>query len=340
MRSGVMHKKSIFFIVIAMVFWGTACAASIPRSGWGISDSLTVQDTTAVSKSDTVVSDSAQGVQSIPVIVSPWRIFSLPTLRFEQFYFDNWASDGYTQTALTIGYVGTYVYTKPRYTWDSRIDVAFGFLRIDMDADGTFDDSQYLRKSDDKMDLTSTFSYKLKNRWNCNMSVNFKSQFYDSYKFYANSDQEPTLLSTFFSPAYLLTSFGFEYKEENWNVSASFLTGKSTFVLDERILPSNYGVSTGTSYMGWGSYLRFYFKKDIFSNINLYTRLEVFWEYQKAVARETDFNWESTIEFKVNSWLAAFVSMNLIYDTDFSLSRQIYQRSGIQIYFKTKANKK
>ena len=90
-----------------------------------------------------------------------------------------------------------------------------------------FDDSQYLRKSDDKIDFTSTFSLKMKHNWNCNASVNFKSQFYDSYKFYADPMQEPTLISALFAPAYLLTSLGFEYKKEYWNASFSFITGKT-----------------------------------------------------------------------------------------------------------------
>ena len=83
--------------------------------------------------------------------------------------------------------------------------------------------------------------------------------------------------------------------------------------------------------MGWGSYVRFYFKKDLWKNINLYTRLELFWEYQKELLTQTDVNWETTVEFKVNSWLSAFASLNLIYDADYSLARQLYQRSGIQI---------
>ena len=83
--------------------------------------------------------------------------------------------------------------------------------------------------------------------------------------------------------------------------------------------------------MGWGSYMRFYFKKDLFKNINFYTRVEFFWEYQKELMTQTDVNWETTLEFKVNNWLSAFASLNLIYDADYSLKRQLYQLSGIQL---------
>lgn len=263
---------------------------------------------------------------------SNWKVSSLPSLKFSQLYYDNWASDGYTQVAFTIGYVGTYTYSAKNYIWDSRADLAFGFLKIDMNDDKIFDDSKYLRKSDDKIDLTSTFSLKMKHNWNCNASVNLKSQFYDSYKFYADPAQEPTLISTLFAPAYMLTSLGFEYKKTYWNASFSFITGKNTFVLDERINPADYGVNDGRSYMGWGSFVRFYFKKDVMKNVNLYTRVELFWEYQKKeIFRQTDVNWETTVTFNVNSWLSAFASLNIIYDTDYSLARQLYQRSGIQL---------
>lgn len=275
--------------------------------------------------SDTTATDTV--VQKI----SNWKTSSVPTLKFSQYYYDNWAKDGYTQVALTMGYVGTYTYTRSSYIWDSRLDLAFGFLKIDMNADKIFDDSKYLRKSDDKIDFTSTFSWKMKHNWNCNASVNLKSQWYDSYKFYADPEQEPTLMSALFSPAYMITSLGFEYKKEYWNASFSFITGKNTFVLDRRINPADYGVMEGYSHMGWGSYVRFYYKKDIMKNINLYTRIEMFWEYQKELLTETDINWEATLEFKVNNWLSAFASINVIYDVDFSLARQLYQRSGIQI---------
>ena len=304
-----MKNKKIFAALL-LLFLGMAVYAN----------DITMADTAKIVANDTVVPK-----------VSNWKTTSVPTLKFSQYYYDNWASDGYTQVAFTIGYIGTYTYTKPNYIWDSRVDLAFGFLKIDMNADKIFDDSKYLRKSDDKMDFTSTFSWKMKSNWNCNASVNFKSQFYDSYKFYADPEQEPTLISTLFAPAYMITSLGFEYKKEYWNASFSFITGKNTFVLDNRINPSDYGVLEGRSHMGWGSYVRFYFKKDLWKNINLYTRLELFWEYQKELLTQTDVNWETTLEFKVNSWLSAFASLNLIYDADYSLARQLYQRSGIQI---------
>ncbi len=275
--------------------------------------------------------DSKKKADTVVAKSNCWKTSSSPTVRFSQYYYDNWAKDGYTQVVLTLGYIGTFTYTKPNYVWDSRIDLAFGFLKIDMNDDKIFDDSQYLRKSDDKMDITSTFSLKMKHNWNCNASVNFKSQFYDSYKFYADPMQEPTLISSLFAPAYLLTSLGFEYKKEYWNASFSFITGKNTFVLDERINPSDYGISEGNSYMGWGSYMRFYFKKDLFTNVNFYTRVEFFWEYQKELMTQTDVNWETTLEFKVNNWLSAFASLNLVYDADYSLKRQLYQLSGIQL---------
>lgn len=304
-----MKNKKIFAALL-LLFLGMTVYAN----------DITMADTAKSAANDTVVPK-----------VSNWKTTSVPTLKFSQYYYDNWASDGYTQVAFTIGYIGTYTYTKPNYIWDSRVDLAFGFLKIDMNADKIFDDSKYLRKSDDKMDFTSTFSWKMKSNWNCNASVNFKSQFYDSYKFYADPEQEPALISTLFAPAYMITSLGFEYKKEYWNASFSFITGKNTFVLDNRINPADYGVLEGRSHMGWGSYVRFYFKKDLWKNINLYTRLELFWEYQKELLTQTDVNWETTLEFKVNSWLSAFASLNLIYDADYSLARQLYQRSGIQI---------
>lgn len=309
--------KNVLFIAAALFTANSSVFAE--------NDTLNLEpeQITEVAPADDAKKDSA----------SNWVISMKPSMQFNQDYYDNWVKDGYKRLSLTGAYVGTYVYTKNNFVWDNRTEFAFGFLRTDLNGDGEYDYSRYLRKSEDKIDLTSTLTWKWKNNWGCNVNVNFKSQFYDGYKFSANEEEEPSLLSTFFAPAYLVTSAGFEYKRDVWNISFSFISGKSTFVLDERINPQSFISDSVRSYFGLGSYFKAYFKKDIAKNLNLYTRIELFWDYKKSLFRDTDINFETVLEYRFNNWLAAFVGLNVIYDTDFNLKRQLYQKSGLQIYF-------
>ena len=118
-----MKNKKIFAALLLLFFGMTVYA-----------NDITMADTAKSAANDTVVPK-----------VSNWKTTSVPTLKFSQYYYDNWASDGYTQVAFTIGYIGTYTYTKPNYIWDTSVDSEFGFLQIAMTADEICEESKYLR---------------------------------------------------------------------------------------------------------------------------------------------------------------------------------------------------
>ncbi|MBP5758045.1 MAG: hypothetical protein J6W45_01430, partial [Bacteroidales bacterium] len=86
------------------------------------------------------------------------------------------------------------------------------------------------------------------------------------------------------------------YKKTDWSVSLSFLTGKTTFVYDDTLISHglNYGViqpdnfdATDPStfnhvYFALGSYIKAqYLKKDILPNLDIYARIELFYDYAK-----------------------------------------------------------
>ena len=72
----------------------------------------------AVYANDITMADTAKSVANDTVVpkVSNWKTTSVPTLKFSQYYYDNWASDGYTQVAWTVmkavtcGKQGSYVH--------------------------------------------------------------------------------------------------------------------------------------------------------------------------------------------------------------------------------------
>lgn len=322
-----------------------------------------------------------------------WVTSTSPQLKIDEAYYNNWSAAGNARLAITAAFNGTYKYTNGKNIWDNIVDLAFGIHWQDLDGKNA-PLLESLRKNEDKIDITSTYSRALKSSWNVNAIVNFKSQFYKGYQY----GEDTVMISNFMAPAYLTTALGFEYKKEWWNVSLSFLTGKSTFVFDDDLLRTgySYGVPLDSCYHGkpghwrhhvWGlgSYVKFYMKKDIAKNLNLYVRAEIFYDYFKtsklrdeqdlrqelidkqfgthsrgwqfgySLLHEIDYDLEVKLEYRFNSFLAAYAGFQMKYDSDFrslnetsghsELNRgnmgalQFFQTAGLQIYFNWKTPK-
>ncbi len=192
-----------------------------------------------------------------------WTTSTTPALKIDGSYYHNWAAAGINQISFIGTFNGTYKYTHPKYVWDNVVDLAIGSLYQDLDNDSTqrgFAMLEDRRKNDDKIDITTTFSMKPKGPWGLSAMANFKTQFLPGYDYKTDTNY---LLSSFMAPAYLTTSLAFECKKESWNLTLSFLTGKTTFVLDEDVIAAGqlYGVDTTGGkrvYAGLGSYIKIY----------------------------------------------------------------------------------
>ena len=330
-----------------------------------------------------------------------WTTTTTPALKLSEFMFNNSSKSGNSQIDLTATFFGNYKYTHPKYIWDNVVDLAYGFAWQDLDnsdtAGGLFETR---RKSNDKIDITSAISWKPFSKlpdWGANFTANLKTQFGEGREYTGIEDKVGTPVSNFFAPAYLTTALSFEYKKPDWSVSFSFLTGKTTFVcIDSFIVKGlDYGVIQDDgfdpadpatyskikhSYFALGSYIKAqYLKKDIVKNLDLYARLELFYDYQKpknmswddldkskytgiematpegrqrladmsAMQRfffETDLDFEVKLDYRFSEHIAANFALNLKYDTDFSGMGwgghwQLYQMAGIQVFFNWKTPK-
>jgi hypothetical protein len=87
-----------------------------------------------------------------------------------------------------------------------------------------------------------------------------------------------------------------------------------------------------------GSYVRITFKKDIMKNVNLATKLELFSNYLKD-PQNIVVNWEMLIAMKVNKYITASLSTNLIYDDKIIIKQDTngdgkYEVNGPRTQFK------
>ena len=227
-----------------------------------------------------------------------WSTTSTPALKFSESMFNNWSSTGTSQLDLNATFFGNYKYTHTRYVWDNIVDLGFGHAWQDLDNSAQGGRFESRRKSLDKIDLTSALSWKAYKDWGASFTANLKTQFAKGFEYSGAGDNEGKMVSSFFAPAYLTTALAFEYKKPEWSVSLSFLTGKTTFVFNNDLIDSGYtyGViqekgfdptdpnrTYKHAYFALGSYIKAqYLKKDLLPSLDLYARLELFYDYKKS----------------------------------------------------------
>ncbi|NQV03008.1 MAG: DUF3078 domain-containing protein, partial [Bacteroidia bacterium] len=193
---------------------------------------------------------------------------------------------------------------------------------------------QQYNKTDDKIELTTTYGYEIhrNKKWYASMLANFKSQFSNGYKY----PDDSTVISTIMAPGYLVAGLGITYVPSNWfRVYLSPVSGRFTFVLDQALADSgSFGVTPGKNIRGeFGSYLRADLNKDLAKNINLTSSLELFTDYLNNFGN-IDVNWNVLLTMKVNKWLAATINANLIYDDDVIIKSSPTDAGGPRTQFK------
>ena len=248
---------------------------------------------------------SAFSQEPVPDSLSGWEKGAVATLNFSQVSFTNWASGGQNSLSGVALFNGSANYKKNRFTWDNTLDLAYGLTRQG--------DDPWV-KNDDRIDFASKAGqYAFKN-WYYTGLLGFKSQFSDGYA----SPGDTVSISGFMAPAYLNISLGMDYKPNKYfSLFISPLTGKMTFVLNEHLSDAGaFGVDPGSSFRPeFGGYLKMALKYDIMKNVSLQTKLDLFSNYLDN-PENIDVAWDVLLAMKINEYLTATLTTNLIYDDD------------------------
>lgn len=273
--------------------------------------SISAQTTEAEKTLKTQSKDSLDG----------WKTGGVISINLTQVSLTNWQAGGENSMSVN-GLLSLFANLKRgNSTWDNSLDLGYGILQ---------QGDAGLRKTDDKIDFTSKYGQKAFKNWYYAGLVNFKSQMTAGYNFPNDSVE----ISNFLAPAYVLGAIGMDYKpSEVFTLFISPLTMKMTIVNDQTLADAGAfgvqkaetdalgnitknGLTTRTEY---GGYLRALFKKDIMKNINLQSKLELFSNYQNEPTN-IDVNWEVLIAMKVNKFISATVSTQLLYDHDINIA--------------------
>ncbi|MEO8146652.1 MAG: DUF3078 domain-containing protein [Bacteroidia bacterium] len=236
-----------------------------------------------------------------------WKTGGIIGITFNQVSLTNWAAGGDNSIALNSIFTGFANYKKGKWGWDNGLILAYGMVQIA---------KEDLRKNDDRIELVSKPGYEFKKNWCISYLFNFRSQFSKGYDY--NFDPR-VLTSDFLAPAYIINSLGIEYKpNDNFYFYVSPVTLKTTYInVGNDVIPHLlYGVdSDKTARNEFGFYLSTRYKKDIMTNVTLFTKLDLFSNYSEN-PQNVDVNCELLLSLKVNKFITATVGLQAIYDDD------------------------
>lgn len=261
--------------------------------------------------------------KKVDIDVPIWDIDGKADIMFNQGYLDNWAEGGQSSlSALSVIRIDAdYVYGKKN--WDNNLEYRVGLLKAG---------EQDARKNDDKIEINSKFGQEAFKNWYYSILFNFKTQLFYGYDY--PNDSIP--VSSFIAPAYTVFSLGLDYKpSKKLTFLVSPLTSKFTIVRDtSKYDGTDYGLTTNeTVRKEIGAYVKAISKLKITEDINLENRLNLFTNYTKN-PQNVDFDWEATVNFKLNEFITTRVHLHLIYDHDIVQKMQVKEMLSIGFTYK------
>ncbi len=251
----------------------------------------------------------------------PWEFLGFFSQQLHQVSFSNWVQGGENSlSSTTILNLGAN-YSKDRYSWENRLNMAFGILKRE---------DTPLRKNEDRLHLISKTSREVSPIFSTSFLGDFRSQFYKGY----NYPNDSVVVSRFMSPGVLSLSVGMDYNP--WDFLTIFFSpasGKFTFVMDQDLAnKGSYGVdpaeydehgnmiSEGSNiYSEFGALLNVVFEKEVFEDVSVESRLTLFnnlVDDDSSNRKNTHVDWETSINLKINRYITANVFVHMLYDHD------------------------
>lgn len=243
-----------------------------------------------------------------------WKYKAVGALSGTHASFKNWNAGGQNTISWIALFDAEANYAKDKLTWGNGMHLGYGQNRI-LRTDWA--------KTDDIINLYSKVGYKLSDKWNAALLVDFKSQFDLGY------DADLIFSSKFMAPGYLTVALGAEYKpNDKLQVLISPLASKFTFVNDFTLANAGaFGIDVDNDLNAagnfglrkeMGAFVKFLYTDKVMENVTFKGKLELFSNYRQNFGR-VDVNLETLFSFKINKWLSASWALNLLYDDDIDI---------------------
>lgn len=277
--------------------------------------------------------------------VNYWKTRTLIGLNVNQAAFsDNWKNGGVNSLALAGKLNYKAEYSKESYSFVTETILDYGKVK---------NKDQLQKKTVDRIFLDNKAAIQLSKNWYFFGSVNFTSQFDNGYTYSRIDGIERASInpiSRFMAPGYLTESIGFEYKPVKY-FSSRIGTGtaRQTFVLDTSVYvvkdlkdPTNlsknkradtkFGVEFGKEFKNELAFqIVNNFDKEIFKNLNLKMRYEMFIPYDNF--GHIDHRLDVEVRARINRFMNVSVVGVGLYDRDQDLKIQGSQTMALGVTF-------
>ncbi len=281
-------------------------------------------------------------MQSTNVDTVAWVYSGTLTLGANQGILHNWLAGGELASLTVNGlFAGTLTRYYNKHLWTNNLDAAYGLFYANSN-------NFVPRKTDDRIDLTSKYGYKLHDKKDFYFAtlLNARSQFTKAYNYdVPNWDTFST--SRFFSPLYVTFAPGLEYRKGS-QISLFFspVASRFTFVdlyYTNRAPEGAFGVENGkTMRFELGAYLTARYQKEFSENVSYRTRLDLYSNYlakdrfdntgalvKKDNPGNIDIMWDNFISFKFYKYFSINIGVTAIYDNDVPYNSTYVDANGV-----------
>lgn len=239
-----------------------------------------------------------------------WKKGGQFSLNLNQGSLTNWSAGGDKFSFSLNTFTNLFLfYKKDRHSWDNSLDLAYGIVNTT---------SLGSRKSSDRIDFLSKYGYALWPKFNLAGLVNFRSQFANGYSYVEdiNGKDSAVLTSKTFTPIYLLTSIGIDWKpKDQFSLFLSPLTARWVIVQDDALAPL-YGVPENeNARQEFGAFLTANYQKTFSKKFNFKSKLDLFSNY-KSNPKNIDVFWSNVLTAQITKYINFSLNVDMIYDDD------------------------
>jgi hypothetical protein len=270
-----------------------------------------------------------------------WVYSGVGNLGFNQGILHNWAAGGELASLTVNGlFNGSLIHYHNRSIWTTNLDAAYGLFYA-------YSNSFVPRKTDDRIDLTSKYGYRLADSGDLYITglFNAKTQFTKGYNYDA-PEWDTFSTSKLFSPLYMTLAPGIEYRKGSQiSVFFSPIAARTTFVsryYTDRDPQGAYGVEHGKTFrFELGAYLTARYVKDLNKNITYRSRLDLYSNYlakntfdnngvlvKKDNPGNIDILLDNSISFKFYKFFSVNFGIVALYDNDVPYSKTFTDANG------------
>ena len=252
-----------------------------------------------------------------------WVLKGVTGLNMSQTAMANWSAGGENSIAGNAYLNASLTHKKGNWLWVTNMVLDYGLSKTK---------SQGMRKSSDKIGLSTQLGYSTDNVWFYTLMGDLNTQFAKGYDYPDKEHQ----ISNFIAPAYSNIALGMEWRpKSNYSLLLSPVSTKMTFVTDDYLSDLGaFGVDPGDHFkIEGGAFVKARAELPVMENVNLITTADFFTPYSKDFGN-IDVNWDVLISMKINKVLSATINTTLKYDNDVKTFDDNGVKKGAKVQFK------